>query len=402
MAADELTNGAFMLGDVRIDVARGKASYGGEHVHLEPKVVEALLALVGASGMVLERAALIDEVWPDGTGGDESLTRVISILRRTLAMAPGGRDYIETVPKRGYRLAVEAVAVDGAPVAQSPRSAADPNRKAPGARSRSNGRNLMALAFAATAAAGLSFLGPVKSPSEALRAPATPSSIQQSASLAARGFEETAGAVIVVADVNIANPLDGFGVAPTTRGNAMFFSNILGDGDGVVIQKTANKGSEFIIAGAGSIATYYRSLPGVSAKLLASHALVSGTDLSNADLFVSFLPSDAFTAGEIRALDAFVKSGGTILFLGDSFDYDVYNTFINGALAALNSHLIIQHFKFDQDFRYAAGDQIADHALTAGIDRFAYATVNTVLGGEPLFRTIDGTPFAVVEVVSSP
>jgi len=71
-------------------------------MHIEPKAMDVLCALAGRNGEVMSREALIDAVWAVRFGGDESLTRVVSMLRKTL-----GAGAIETVSKRGYRLAAE-------------------------------------------------------------------------------------------------------------------------------------------------------------------------------------------------------------------------------------------------------------------------------------------------------
>ena len=45
-------------------------------------------------------------VWPDSFVEDANLTVNISALRRQLGETPSGQQYIETVPKKGYRFAV--------------------------------------------------------------------------------------------------------------------------------------------------------------------------------------------------------------------------------------------------------------------------------------------------------
>jgi len=59
-----------------------------------------LQVLAEADGAVLSRTDLLDRVWPNVTVGDESLTQVVSELRRKL----GNRELISTVARGGYRL----------------------------------------------------------------------------------------------------------------------------------------------------------------------------------------------------------------------------------------------------------------------------------------------------------
>ena len=88
--------------DMVIDVARNRVAIGGASHQIEPKPMEVLFALASRNGQVMSRQALIDEVWGIAHGGDESLTRAISLLRKVLP------DHIRTIPKRGYVFTAES------------------------------------------------------------------------------------------------------------------------------------------------------------------------------------------------------------------------------------------------------------------------------------------------------
>ena len=72
-------------------------------VPVPPKAAETLLLLVENAGSVVTKEQLLATVWPDAFVEEGSLTRSISVLRKLLD--GHGRDYIATVPKRGYRFA---------------------------------------------------------------------------------------------------------------------------------------------------------------------------------------------------------------------------------------------------------------------------------------------------------
>lgn len=74
------------------------------HFTMESKVMRVLETLVENSGEVLSRSDLIEAVWGVEYGGDERLSRAISLLRKALGDNRGKADYIETIPRRGYRL----------------------------------------------------------------------------------------------------------------------------------------------------------------------------------------------------------------------------------------------------------------------------------------------------------
>lgn len=74
---------------------------------IEPKVMQVLSVLVDNANDVMTRDQLIDEVWGVSYGGDERLSRAISLLRKALGDARGQHNYIQTIPKTGYKLVVE-------------------------------------------------------------------------------------------------------------------------------------------------------------------------------------------------------------------------------------------------------------------------------------------------------
>ncbi|HTA22547.1 MAG TPA: protein kinase [Terriglobales bacterium] len=91
-------------------------------VPLAPKAVEILLMLVEHAGRLVEKEVLIKRVWPDAFVEEGNLNKNIFFLRRTLGEWEGGRDYIETVPKRGYRFIApvsEVTHAETAPQVQS-------------------------------------------------------------------------------------------------------------------------------------------------------------------------------------------------------------------------------------------------------------------------------------------
>ncbi len=67
------------------------------------------MSLAENSGAVVERENLLRQVWGERAQSDEPLTRCIGELRRALGDARAEPDYIQTIPKRGYRL-LQAVA----------------------------------------------------------------------------------------------------------------------------------------------------------------------------------------------------------------------------------------------------------------------------------------------------
>jgi TolB-like protein/DNA-binding winged helix-turn-helix (wHTH) protein/Tfp pilus assembly protein PilF len=92
-------------------VAERELFRGAEPVDLPPKAFDALFVLVSRHGHVVEKDELMKTLWPDTFVEEDSLVQQISHLRKLLGVRVGGRAYIETIPRRGYRFA--------APVAES-------------------------------------------------------------------------------------------------------------------------------------------------------------------------------------------------------------------------------------------------------------------------------------------
>lgn len=97
----------FDFGDFRIDVGERTLQRQGKAVALTPKAFDTLLVLVENSGRVLEKEELFKRVWPDTFVAEVTLARNISTLRQALGETAERRQYIETVPRRGYRFIAE-------------------------------------------------------------------------------------------------------------------------------------------------------------------------------------------------------------------------------------------------------------------------------------------------------
>jgi Tol biopolymer transport system component/DNA-binding winged helix-turn-helix (wHTH) protein len=95
------------FGPYTLDASERVLKRGAERVHLTPKELDTLLALVRGAGRVMPKEELLKEIWPDTFVGEATLAQNVFTLRRALGEAEGGRAYIETIPRRGYRFAVK-------------------------------------------------------------------------------------------------------------------------------------------------------------------------------------------------------------------------------------------------------------------------------------------------------
>lgn len=107
----------YEFGEFQIDPTERVLFHHGEHVRLQPKTFETLLALVEQSGHVVRKEELMERVWPDAFVEEINLTKNISTLRKTLGNGNGAGKFIETIPTIGYRFVVEVRQVESSETA---------------------------------------------------------------------------------------------------------------------------------------------------------------------------------------------------------------------------------------------------------------------------------------------
>src|ERR1044071_2051100 len=81
--------------------------FHGQAIPLTPKAFELLIVFVNNAEIVLTKEELMERVWPDAFVEEANLAVTISMLRKALGETPDGGQYIETLPRRGYRFAAQ-------------------------------------------------------------------------------------------------------------------------------------------------------------------------------------------------------------------------------------------------------------------------------------------------------
>ncbi len=95
----------------RLDPAQRILLRQGARVHLHPKTFLILQILVEANGEVVSKEELMTRVWPDVVVEENNLTKNISLLRKALGNGAELAEFIETIPKIGYRFRAEALTI---------------------------------------------------------------------------------------------------------------------------------------------------------------------------------------------------------------------------------------------------------------------------------------------------
>ena len=116
---DPGNRGAYKFGPFQLDVRERRLSRGSEVIPLRLKVFDTLRILVENAGRLVTKQELLDTVWPDAAVEENNLNHNVSVLRKVLGEKATGQQYIETVPRVGYRF-VAAVEVAEPPPAAFP------------------------------------------------------------------------------------------------------------------------------------------------------------------------------------------------------------------------------------------------------------------------------------------
>jgi DNA-binding winged helix-turn-helix (wHTH) protein/TolB-like protein/Tfp pilus assembly protein PilF len=98
---------SYEFGRFRLKTAERVLLREGELVPLTPKVFDILVTLVEHGGQVVAKDDLMKRVWPNTFVEEGNLTQNISLLRKALGESSGGVQFIETVPRRGYRFVAD-------------------------------------------------------------------------------------------------------------------------------------------------------------------------------------------------------------------------------------------------------------------------------------------------------
>lgn len=93
----------YEFGPFRLNVSERLLTKNEQPVALPPKAFEMLVILIQKHGRLVEKDELLKEVWPDSFVEESSLSRNIYLLRKALDESSDESEYIETVPRYGYR-----------------------------------------------------------------------------------------------------------------------------------------------------------------------------------------------------------------------------------------------------------------------------------------------------------
>lgn len=115
----------FRIGELIVDLALGEVESAGVRERLPDQAAEVLAALVERPNELVTRETLVARLWPKTTYSDTDagLNTAVRKLRAALRDDADHPRYIETVPRRGYRLIAAVEPADPVQASQSAKAA---------------------------------------------------------------------------------------------------------------------------------------------------------------------------------------------------------------------------------------------------------------------------------------
>ncbi len=93
-----------LIGHLTLDTKSRELSSATETLYLEPQAFQLLALFIAAEQGQLSRDQLIEQLWAGRVVSESAINKAVSLLRKAFAQLDPDTNYIETLPKVGYRL----------------------------------------------------------------------------------------------------------------------------------------------------------------------------------------------------------------------------------------------------------------------------------------------------------
>lgn len=98
-----------LFGDCALDVERRELRRAGDLVHVEPQVFDLILHLIRNRHQVVSKDKLLAAIWDSRSISDSALSTRINAARQAIGDSGSRQQFIQTIPRRGFRFVVDAV-----------------------------------------------------------------------------------------------------------------------------------------------------------------------------------------------------------------------------------------------------------------------------------------------------
>lgn len=100
------------FGEFTLDKKQARLLCQGTEIAIEPKLYELLLLFVNQPNSIISRQDILEHLWSGSLVTDNAINKLVASLRKVLVDDPKKPRYIQTVPKRGYRLICQVTQFD--------------------------------------------------------------------------------------------------------------------------------------------------------------------------------------------------------------------------------------------------------------------------------------------------
>ncbi len=122
-------NKSFKVGDCLVEQDLDRISRGSEAASVRPQVMDVLVYLASKGGQIVHADELLENLWPGKVITSASIYNCITELRHAFLDCDDGQPYVDTVPKRGYRLVALVTGLDESKAAAGQNDAAPFSRR---------------------------------------------------------------------------------------------------------------------------------------------------------------------------------------------------------------------------------------------------------------------------------
>jgi DNA-binding winged helix-turn-helix (wHTH) protein len=99
------------FGPYRLDPANARLWHEARPLRLTPKAFQVLCFLAARPGQLVSKDELFEHVWAETVVSEATLASAIQEIRKALQDNAREPQYVETVPKRGFRFIGEVVSI---------------------------------------------------------------------------------------------------------------------------------------------------------------------------------------------------------------------------------------------------------------------------------------------------
>src|SRR5215475_2960002 len=94
----------FQLGQLWVSPSTGRVRGAEGEIHVEPRVMQVLVALGRSAGATVTRESLVLSCWAGRAVSEDAVARVIAKVRQLARNGDQPYFVVETIPKVGFRL----------------------------------------------------------------------------------------------------------------------------------------------------------------------------------------------------------------------------------------------------------------------------------------------------------